>query len=435
MPPTFNWGWLIGGVLGALLLLALARASRRLRLLQDTPTSKARGVFVGQVEVRGAARLAEPFMSWLAGIPCVWFDYTVQEQWERWETQHYRDSKGRSRTRRVRKSGWTTLDSGGQTRPFDVVDDSGSVLVDPEGADLRAVEVMNRVVGMGDPLYYGKGPEAGIANSTGRRRFVERAIPLDHVVFVAGRARERPDVVAAMVAQDPAQDFFIITCGEETSVARGYRVTFWLCGILVVALPPVGGLVGAHVAEMAPPSVALLATSAALGLAAWVLVWIWGAFNSLVHLRNRVAQAWSLVDVQLKRRADLIPRLVDTVAAMRGHEREVQESLAALRTQAAATPAWMPGPDVHAARATVVALAERYPELTAAPLFTQLMRELADTESRIALARDYFNAIATHANTRCAIVPDRFVARLAGLRERPLLEAQDFERAAVRVAI
>ena len=82
-----------------------------------------------------------------------------------------------------------------------------------------------------------------------------------------------------------------------------------------------------------------------------------------------------------------------------------------------------------------MALAENYPQLTASPAFLELQRQLADTEERIALARGYYNEIATHYNTRLEVVPDRFIASATRLQPRPLMAAADFERAAVRVQL
>jgi hypothetical protein len=156
-------------------------------------------------------------------------------------------------------------------------------------------------------------------------------------------------------------------------------------------------------------------------------------FNSMVDLRQRVNQAWSLVDVQLKRRYDLIPNLVNTVKGLRDYERTLQEELAALRSQAMATPPGVSGPDYAALTGTLVAIRERYPELKADAAFEKLQKNLADTETRIALARGYFNDIATQYNTRLQSVPDGWVAGLARMRPRALMEANDFERAPVPV--
>jgi hypothetical protein len=139
------------------------------------------------------------------------------------------------------------------------------------------------------------------------------------------------------------------------------------------------------------------------------------------------------VDVQLKRRADLIPNLVRIVEGYRQHEQSTQTTVAALRAQLAATPPGQPGPDPSGCAKTLVLLVERYPELKANTAFLDLQRQLVDTEQRIALARGYFNDIATFYNTRLQIIPDRFIAALGAMQPQPLLQATDFERAAVAV--
>lgn len=426
------WGG--GGLLALLFLWLVIRGGRRLRLLLDTPTSRAKGVFVGQVEIAGRAVLARPVRTFLAGAEAVWFRYEVQEEWERWETETTRDSKGNTHTRTVRKTGWQTVAEGGETPPFFIEDDTGAVLVRPERADVEPVPVFSKIVERGDALYFSKGPAHEIVSSNHRRRFVERAIPLHAPLFVAGRARERSDIVAPEIAADKEQDLFIISCRSEARVQSAYRLQFWILGVLsLLPLPAAGWIVAAN-RDLAPDW-RVLAGAAGGVAAAWALSWLWMTFNSLVHLRNRVAQAWSLIDVQLERRADLIPRLLETVSGLRDHERRVQNEVSALRAQATATVPGRPGPDVASARAALVAVVERYPELQANDAFLRLQRELSDTETRIALARDYFNEIATYQNTRLEIIPDRWIAPLAGLKARPLLGIESFERAPVSVKL
>ena len=162
--------------------------------------------------------------------------------------------------------------------------------------------------------------------------------------------------------------------------------------------------------------------------------WVWMVFNSLIDLRQRVRQGWAQVDVQLKRRFDLIPNLVSTVTELRDHEAKLQEHIALLRAQQVATPPGVAGPDYAACTKILVAVREAYPELTAQESFLDLQKSLVDTEHRIALARGYFNEIATHYNTRLEIIPDRFVAALGGLQPQPLMLVNDFEREAVAVS-
>jgi len=106
-----------------------------------------------------------------------------------------------------------------------------------------------------------------------------------------------------------------------------------------------------------------------------------------------------------------------------------------MRTQTEATPPGVAGPDFKGIVPMLNVIVERYPELKANGSFLRLQQALVDTEQRIALARDYFNNIATFYNTRLGIIPDRFVAAMAGLRPQTLMTAADFERAPVRVQL
>jgi hypothetical protein len=111
----------------------------------------------------------------------------------------------------------------------------------------------------------------------------------------------------------------------------------------------------------------------------------------------------------------------------------VQTQLAHLRAQLTATPPGQPGPDPEATKATIGAIIERYPELKANSAFLKLQQNLIETEERIALARGYFNDIASFYNARLQKVPDRFIAALGRLQPHALLQADQFERAPVEV--
>lgn len=171
-----------------------------------------------------------------------------------------------------------------------------------------------------------------------------------------------------------------------------------------------------------------------------VLLWVAIAFNLLVRDRNRVAQGWSDVDVQLKRRHDLVPRLVEVVKGYAGYERALLNSLAELRTQGLA--------ETHpAARGAVeqsvgsgvrklVALVEAYPDLKASGNFLDLQRQLADTENQIQFARRYYNGAVNLFNNRIQRFPDLLIARVFGFHESELFELDDArEGAAPAVAL
>ena len=428
--PFIPW---IGGLLGLLSLLAGLRANRRKRLLQNLPTSKTTGVFIGLVELKGTAESEAPLRSHLAEIDCVHHHWSVQEHWSRTVTESYTDSDGKSQTRTRHESGWKTVDSGGGTSPFYLQDDVGAVLVRPDGAKLEPAPVFNQTCNRSDPLYYAKGPATSIMDSDHRRRFTESAIPLHHDVYVVGRAREREDMVAPEIAADTNAAMFLISTKSEDQVTSGFAFSAWgwtLFGLILT----VASLIGHDVAKETEPATRVpvyLAAAAGFALV-WSIGWVWTVFNSLVDLRNRVRQAWAQVEVQLKRRHDLIPNLLNIVNGLKDHEREVQTELTALRGQQQATPPGEAGPEIHGIQSTLIAIQEKYPQLKTSEAFLDLQRGLADTENRIALARDYFNNIATHYNTRIEHVPDCHIAALGGMKPRPLLHATDFERQSIQ---
>jgi hypothetical protein len=424
----------VGGALLALLAIwGSLRFLRRRRLLADIPTSKADGVFIGFVELKGTAESGRPLTSYLAEEPCVHYAWSVEEHWSHTYIETYRDSDGKTKTRTRTDSGWRTVANGGEMIPFYVADETGAVRVDPSGAKMEVLEIFSEHCRPGDPLYYGKGPEGAVTHSTHQRRFHEEGLPLGTPLYVVGQARERDDIVAPEIAASPDAPLFLISTRTEAEVGSGMIGWAWFLGILATILAAGGAFVSASDNPEAAPWA--IAGGAAGALAAWAVGWIWTAYNSLVNLRQRVRQAASLVDVELKRRADLIPNLVAAVEGLKSHEREAQEEVAELRAQAGATRPGEPGPDPRALLPGVRAVVERYPELKAQEAFLKLQEELAETEQRLALARAYFNDIATFYNSRLEHVPDRFLAGLGALKPAALIGAADFERAPVAVKL
>jgi hypothetical protein len=429
--PFLPW---LGAALGLFCLAAAAHAGRRRRLVDNLPTSKTTGVFIGLVELKGTAESAGPLTSYLAGAACVAYEWKVEEHWSSTVTETYTDSNGKTQTRTRHESGWKTVADGGETIPFYLQDDCGVILIRPDGAKREWLPMFNETCGRGDALYYGKGPPEAVANSDHRRRFTESGLPLHAPLYVMGQARERQEVVAPEIAQDPNAPLFLISTRSEEQVSSGMKwgERGWVIAGLVVTV----GFPVWHDAALGLPLELRWPIYAGVGLgyvAVGALAWVWMVFNSLVDLRQRLRQAWSLVDVQLKRRHDLIPNLVEVVIGFRDHEHKVQTELAALRSQLTATPPGVAGPDYGAMNKTVLAIMERYPELKASDAFLALQQNLVDTEQRIALARGYFNDIATHFNTRLEVVPERFVARLGTMQSAVLMAANDFERAPVKV--
>ncbi|HEY5854757.1 MAG TPA: LemA family protein [Aldersonia sp.] len=179
----------------------------------------------------------------------------------------------------------------------------------------------------------------------------------------------------------------------------------------------------------------VLAVLIVLGIVAAVVVV--GMYNGLVHKRNAVDNAWAQIDVQCKRRHDLIPNLVETVKGYATHERATFESVTAART--AAVNAQGPVAQAQAENAltaalrSVFAVAEAYPQLQASRNFSELQGELSDTENRIAYSRQYYNDAVLTFNTAAQTVPTNIVAGTFGFEIREFFTAPDSERGAVRV--
>jgi LemA protein len=173
----------------------------------------------------------------------------------------------------------------------------------------------------------------------------------------------------------------------------------------------------------------ILAVAAALTLGAAAI------FNSLVRQRNLVREGWSGIDVQLRRRTDLIPGLVETVKAYAAHERGLFENVAALRSQSIAAnnvPAQEAAErGLQGAIVKLFAIAETYPQLMADRTFRRLHEQLIEIEDHLQMARRYYNGAVRDLNIGIQSFPNVLVARPFGFREEPFFELDDRAEAAV----
>ncbi len=169
-----------------------------------------------------------------------------------------------------------------------------------------------------------------------------------------------------------------------------------------------------------------------------VAVWLVLLYNGLVQLRESAEAAWSDIDVQLKRRHDLIPNLVETVKGYATHERQTLESVIQARNRAMAAQ----GPEDRAqaegmltgALKSLFALSEAYPQLQASAGFRDLQRSLSETEEKLSQARRYYNAVVRDLNTRVQTFPSVVVARSFGFEQKEFFEIPEAERAVPRVS-
>src|SRR5580765_6576937 len=162
-----------------------------------------------------------------------------------------------------------------------------------------------------------------------------------------------------------------------------------------------------------------------------------GLYNSLVQLRIRADSAWSDIDVQLKRRHDLIPNLVETVKGYATHEKGTFENIAKFRSMAmqASTPAdkAVAENQLTGALKSLFAVAENYPELKASEEFTQLQASLSQTEDSIQNSRRYYNAVVRDLNTKIQSFPTNILAGMFGFTQRQFFETTEADREPVAV--
>lgn len=169
-----------------------------------------------------------------------------------------------------------------------------------------------------------------------------------------------------------------------------------------------------------------------------IIAYIWLTYNSLVTLRERIKEALSGIDVQLKRRTDLIPNLVEAVKGYAKHEKEVFENVTKARS------AMMKADTLHqkaeadnmltGALKSLFAVAEAYPDLKASENFKHLQEELSDTENKISYSRQFYNSNVLSYNTKIQMFPSSLIAAQFGFKEKEFFEADEAERKNVKVS-
>ena len=383
-------GLAVAAVVG---LFVAIRSLRRRRLHVNVPTSKTKGVFAGLNEVKGVLRCADPLSSRMAQVRCVWYRWAVEEQWRRMVPRT--DSKGR--VTMTTQTGWQSVAHGHRSIPFELEDETGRIRVIPEGAEIEGVRTFDRTCLRSDPRYYEHGPSAAISGSTHRRRLHETALRLGVDLYVIGTARMRAGVVEPEIAESEFGEMFLISTRSEEQIVRGH---FWSILLGTVLGAACAGGVGWVLAQHEG---ATIGAGAFLGVMA--VTWLVLVYNGLVSVRERVEMANGMLDVQLRRRHVLIPRLQTCVASIAGHEKTAHERVAKLRV-----------------KGDLIALAEDYPELKTDENFRHLHDQLIDTEDRIALARGFFNNSVTAHNLRVETMPATIVAKLTGFRRRGWLQ-------------
>ena len=194
-------------------------------------------------------------------------------------------------------------------------------------------------------------------------------------------------------------------------------------------------------------SIIILWLSAFFGRMPWVFnlpatiilvcVWLGVTYNALIQLRLRVKEAWSGIEVQLKRRSSLIPNLIESVKGYAKHEKSVFENVTKARAamlsaknprQAAAAENMLAG-----ALKTLFAVAEAYPDLKASDNFKELQEELSDTETKIAASRQFYNSNVMEYNTKIQVFPSILIARLFNFQKEDFFETDEAAKEEIKV--
>lgn len=410
--------------LGALLVLTVALlalwwwARSRGRLIEDLPTTSVAGVVLGLNEVVGRVSCPQPAVAPISGLQCVW-----------WERQYFtEDSDGKTKAGK-KKTGGVAM--------FELTDESGSVQVLLPRAEVHGEEVYNgpvpAMVSSSESLV---SRHLDIRSNRGRT-VTEWVVPVTAKIYVLGSARLPADGLQPVIGRDlsGADPLIISTKGEDDLVSSQKAVAnlAWL-GSLVASVS--AAMCWGNEQVILRPDGQPVDWAALQWLPAIAGAWIWSLFmagasmtflyNGLITLRNRAAKAWSLIDVELRRRHDLVPELVRVVAAHSSYEASVQEDLAALRSAVGTELDAQPSDDAVAGAEGLVAAessalrsifsrAEAYPEVTASDSFKRLQVELVETEDRIARARHFYNESVKVLRDRAHTFPSAPVAWLFDL--------------------
>jgi hypothetical protein len=389
------------------------------RTVEDVPTSKVKGVFFGLNEVKGSVMSDAPLQTYLTEKPSVWYEWSISEHWKK--TERYRDKDGNQKTRT--KSGWRKVDSGGSFQSFFLKDDTGELLIEPEGAKVDAPSTMSSSCSPTDPFYYEKGPDRAIANSTHRRRFSERSLTPNDELYILGPAKLRQEVAKPMIAQSKEAKYYFISTKSETQIIRSKNVwafiiiIFSFVAALVVPVVAISVETGVEPREVMLENPGWIFVSGLIFLAVASLFYLTILYNGLIRVRNRLIHAMGLIEIQLKRRHDLIPSLLKCVKGIASYETEVQELVASYRSLGANETSREPGEIAEKINQGagfvrgLFVLSENYPDLSADQNYDSFMRALLDTEDRIALARQFYNDSLLALQDRLLTFPDVLVAK------------------------
>lgn len=453
--------WILFAGVAALVAGFISLSSWRKKwTIDDTPTSTCRGVFVGRNEVVGTAQpLYEPLIAPFTQQPVVWFS---------WELEEYKKSGDNSQ--------WVTIERRATAAPFWLQDETGRVLVRPRRAEVESDQSLQEGIDGGsfappysrwqlrqwvlvgedeverrqslaDPDFHEPPKDGGgflsftadtagpISALRGKNRVTERVIPVGVSLYLLGTARPRSEGHGLEFAGEAGD--LLVSTKSEAQVAQSSGWSARIAGLVCLAA---SALFAGAISESTTGEVrwswpiAIVAAE----LAGLFLITLVRNYNRQVEVKEQAAKAWSLIDVSLQRRAELIPTLVEVVQAYGAHERDVQQLVAELRSVPAPPAPGRELPDDAtidgaeaadrgqrtAARSTAV-LAEAYPDLKASEVYLDLQRRYADAEEAVASARTFYNDAIEVLRTRRSQFPGSLFARYVRVPSWKLFEAEE----------
>jgi LemA protein len=448
----------VTGALAIVLGVVCLSSWRKKWVIDDTPTSTCRGVFVGRNEVVGqAVPLYEPIVTPFSQTPAVWFSWDL-ERWQKSGDNH----------------SWVTQEKRQTCAPFWLQDDTGRVLVRPRNADLEPQRSLQEELDRGyAPPYsrwqlrqwvlvgedtqermqsltdasFSEPPSTGggflgtspdtagpISNLSGKWRITEQVIAAGAPIYLLGTAQPRTDAPGLEFTRS-AGDLLVSTKSEEqVASSSGWSARLSGLGCLVLSAVFVGAATDSLFDEV---KWFLIAWTLGIEVGILFLLTLQRNYNRQVEVKEQAAKAWSLIDVSLQRRSELVPNLVAVVEQYTAHERDVQTALTELRavpqkppTEQLPSDATLEGAQTtdrrlkHAAK-TTVALAEAYPDLKASGVYLDLQLRIADAEESVASARQFYNDAIEVLRTRRSQFPGSLFARFVDVPSWKLFEAEE----------
>lgn len=174
-----------------------------------------------------------------------------------------------------------------------------------------------------------------------------------------------------------------------------------------------------------------------LGILGILIIYIWSSYNNFIVLKTRIKEAFSGIDIQLKRRIDLIPNLIETVKGYAKHEKDIMENVTKARSSLMSAKniddKLKASDEVGSALKSLFAVAENYPNLKANENFKELQRQLEDTEDKIAYSRQFFNTNILEYNTSVKTFPNNLIASMFNFKEESFFEATENEKKDIKV--